>query len=102
LFVSEFAIVSGAIRQHHAWVAAALLVLLSIIFVGISSMLLDVVFGERAGNGDGDGPPGRESAWLVTGPLALAAIVLVLGVYIPEPLRASLVEAARMLGGGPP
>jgi hydrogenase-4 component F len=100
LFVSEFAIVSGAIREHHVWVAAALLILLSVIFVGIGGMLLGVVFGERAGNGDEKA--GRESAWLITGPLVLATIVLLLGVYIPGPLRVSLVDAARLLGGGPP
>lgn len=100
LFVSEFAIVSGAIREHHPWVAAALLILLSIIFVGIGGMLLGVVFGERAG--DSDQESGPESAWLLAGPLALAAIVLLLGLYIPGPLRSSLVDAARLVGGGPP
>ena len=100
LFVSEFSIVSGAIREHHAWVAAALLVLLSIIFVGIGGMLLGVVFGEQAG--DSDVSAGRESAWLVAGPLALGVIVLFLGLYIPGPLRSSLIDAARLLGGGPP
>jgi hydrogenase-4 component F len=102
LFVSEFAIVSGAIRQHHVWVAAALLVLLSIIFAGIGGMLLRVVFGERPGGGGGHDESQRDSAWLVSGPLALATIVLLLGVYIPAPLRASLVDAARMLGGSAP
>jgi hydrogenase-4 component F len=100
LFVSEFAIVSGAIREHHVWVAAAMLLLLSIIFVGIGGMLLGVIFGERVGGSDEEAE--RESAWLVTGPLALAAAVLMLGLYIPGPLRASLADAARLLGGGPP
>lgn len=100
LFISEFTIVSGAIREHHVWVAAATLTLLSIIFAGIGGMLLGVVFGERPGGNDE--PLQRESAWLVSGPIALAAAVLLLGVYIPAPLRASLVDAARMLGGGAP
>jgi hydrogenase-4 component F len=100
LFVSEFAIVSGAIREHHVWIAVALLTLLAIIFVGIGGMLLGVVFGERAGD-VGDESQG-ESAWLVAGPLALATIVLLLGVYIPGPLRRSLVDAAHLLGGSAP
>jgi len=103
LFVSEFSIVSGAIREHHVWVAVALLVLLSIIFAGIGGMLLAVVFGGRGGERTGgDMPSQRDSAWLVAGPLALATIVLLLGVYIPAPLRASLADAARMLGGSAP
>jgi hydrogenase-4 component F len=106
LFLSEFSIVSGAIREHHLWVAIVLLVLLSIIFAGIGGILLSVVFGGREGerstvDGDGGGS-GRDSAWLVCGPLALATIVLLLGVYIPAPLRASLADAARMLGGSAP
>ncbi|HEV8447163.1 MAG TPA: proton-conducting transporter membrane subunit [Gemmatimonadaceae bacterium] len=100
LFVSEFAIVSGAVREHHVWVAVALLTLLSVIFVGIGGMLLGVVFGARTAGVDEN--PERESAWLVAGPLALAAIVLVLGVYIPGPLRLTLADAARLLGGSAP
>jgi len=110
LFVSEFSIVSGAIREHHVWVAVALLLLLSIIFAGIGRVLLGVVFGGREGGGGGRGErvgadgggSRRDSAWLVCGPLALAAIVLLLGVYIPAPLRASLADAAHMLGGSAP
>jgi hydrogenase-4 component F len=103
LFVSEFSIVSGAIREHHVWVAVVLLVLLSIIFAGIGGMLLGVVYGGREGErGAGEAESGRDSVWLVSGPLALAAIVLMLGVYIPAPLRASLADAARMLGGSAP
>jgi hydrogenase-4 component F len=74
-------------------------VLLSIIFAGIGGMLLGVVFGERAA---GAGDQSRDSVWLVAGPLALAALVLLLGLYIPAPLRSSLADAARMLGGTAP
>jgi hydrogenase-4 component F len=110
LFVSEFSILIGAIHEHHAWVAATALSLLAIIFAGIGGMLLGIVFGEpsaahqgRPVAGDeGENGPRGESAWLVAGPLALAALVLLLGVYIPAPLRASLAEAARALGGGVP
>jgi hydrogenase-4 component F len=44
----------------------------------------------------------RESLWLVASPLALAAAVLVLGVYLPEALRAVLAGAATALGGSAP
>ena len=46
LFVSEFSIVAGAIREHHPWVAGATLVLLAVIFIGIAAMMLDIVAGE--------------------------------------------------------
>jgi hydrogenase-4 component F len=102
LFVSEFAIVSGAIREHHLWVAATMLALLVIIFAGIGGMLLGIVFGEPIAGDDGDPGHRAEPTWLVAGPLVLTAIVLLLGVYIPAPLRASLADAARALGGGVP
>jgi hydrogenase-4 component F len=103
LFVSEFAIVSGAIREHHVIVAIVMLCLLAIIFAGIGAMIIGAVFGESpAGEGtDATQSPG-ESAWLVGGPIALAVLVLMLGVYIPAPLRASVADAARLLGGAVP
>jgi hydrogenase-4 component F len=102
LFVSEFAIVSGAVREHHVLVAAVTLGLLVIIFAGIGGMLLGIVFGEPVAKEASDAAQHTESAWLIAGPLALTALVLLLGVYIPVPLRASLAEAARALGGGVP
>ncbi|MBI4521943.1 MAG: hypothetical protein HY701_13985 [Gemmatimonadetes bacterium] len=46
--------------------------------------------------------PVRESPWLVIGPVALAAAVLMLGVYIPAPLHEALARAAVALGGSAP
>jgi hydrogenase-4 component F len=100
LFLSEFAIVSGAVREHHPLVAGAALILLAVIFVGIARMILEMVLGERS---EPDTPAeGREGAWMVAGPLALAALVLMLGSYLPAPLRAELARAAVTLGGGAP
>jgi hydrogenase-4 component F len=100
LFLSEFAIVSGAVREHHPLVAGAALVLLAVIFVGIARMILEMVLGERtAPNTPAEG---REGAWMVAGPLALAALVLMLGSYLPAPLRVELARAAVTLGGGAP
>ncbi|HEU4997271.1 MAG TPA: proton-conducting transporter membrane subunit [Gemmatimonadaceae bacterium] len=101
LFVSEFSIVSGAIRQHHWWVAAAILVLLAIIFVGIAAMVLGIVFG-KAVPGAADEKVEGEGALMLIGPLGLAALVTMLGLYIPTPLQASLTNAAKLLGGAAP
>jgi hydrogenase-4 component F len=98
LFVSEFTILRAAFDAGHPWIAGAILVLLAIIFVGMASLVLEMSLGEPA--------PGvarvRESRWLLVGPLVLAAVVLLLGVYLPAPLRAALAGAARGLGGGAP
>ncbi len=98
LFLSEFTILRAAIDGGHAWIAAMMLVTLAVIFVGMAALVLGVALGEAA--------PGavavRESPWLVAGPIALAAIVLMLGVYIPGPLHDVLTRAAVALGGRGP
>jgi hypothetical protein len=75
-----------------------MLLLLAIIFIGMASLVLEMSLGEP--------PPGvapvREGWWLMVGPLALAALVLLLGVYLPQPLRVALAAAAAELGGGAP
>jgi len=102
LFVSEFSIVSGAIRQNHWWVAATMLVLLAIIFVGIGGMILRIIFDVGTTTAIDDEKPTPEGALMLVGPLGLAALVVMLGLYIPTPLRASLARAAQLLGGVAP
>jgi hydrogenase-4 component F len=100
LFISEFTIITGAIRENHPWVAATIVVLLIIIFVGLARMILDIIYAEPPlGVGD---TSGGERASLVVGPALLAATVLMLGLYIPAPLRATLARAAASLGGFAP
>jgi hydrogenase-4 component F len=97
LFISEFTILRAAISTGHPWIAASTLLLLAIIFIGMAALILDMALGS---------PPSdervRESAWLVVGPAALAAAVLLLGIYIPTPLQDVLARAALALGGGSP
>jgi hydrogenase-4 component F len=102
LFVSEFSIVSGAIREDHWLVAAAMLALLAIIFVGIGGMLLKIIFGTATTTTSDDEKATGDSALLLVGPLCLAALVVMLGLYIPPPLQDSLARAAQLLGGVAP
>jgi len=98
LFLSEFTILSGAVRSGHAWVAVAMLVLLAVIFIGMATVILEVAYGEP----DPALPKARESGWLIGGPLALAAAVLLLGLYVPTALHDVLARAAASLGGVAP
>jgi hydrogenase-4 component F len=98
LFISELSIITGAVREHHPWVAAATVLMLTIIFVGIAAMLIGIVFGEPAGIDD-EKPSVAERPSLVVGPVILASMVLLLGLYIPAPLRATIGRAAASLGG---
>jgi hydrogenase-4 component F len=97
LFVSELTILGAAIRGGLTWLAIIVVVLLTIIFIGMAKMILDVVYGEATAT-----EPAPETAPLVAGPVALAAIVLMLGVYLPAPLRVLLGQAAQALGGTVP
>jgi hydrogenase-4 component F len=104
LFLSEFTILRAAFDGGHAWIAATILVALAVIFVGMAALVLGIVLGEPpAPTGRHVGAvPVRESRWLLAGPVALAAIVLMLGFYIPGPLRDVLTRAAMALGGTGP
>jgi hydrogenase-4 component F len=98
LFMSEFTILRAAIDAGHPWIAAVMLLMLAIIFVGMAGLVLGMALGEPA--------PGSvhrsESPWLIAGPAALAATVLMLGVFIPGPLHEVLARAAIALGGTAP
>ena len=98
LFMSEFTILRAAIETGHAWIAATMLVLLAISFIGMAALVLEMALGEPTPGT----VPVRESPWLLAGPVALAATVLLLGVYIPGPLHDVLAGAAVALGGKGP
>jgi formate hydrogenlyase subunit 3/multisubunit Na+/H+ antiporter MnhD subunit len=101
MFISEFTILSAAIGEHHAWVAAAVVVLLAIIFVGIAAMILEMVYGEPTVVPSG-GVPSEDRTWRIVAPTALALLVLGLGIYLPAPLTDALTSAAATLGGRAP
>lgn len=98
LFRSEFTIVRAAVAADHVWVAAIMLLLLIVIFAGMATLVLEMAFGTP----DTVAVPARESGWLLIGPIALATLVLMLGVYLPSPLQAALSRAAVALGGAVP
>jgi hydrogenase-4 component F len=98
MFLSELTILRAAWGGGHPWIAATMLALLALIFIGIASMILEMLYGPTPA----PGPPVRESRWLLFGPAALALGVLALGVAIPGPLQDLLAHAASALGGAAP
>jgi len=98
-FVSEFLIVSRAIAAERFLVAAGVLLLLLVVFVGMGRTVVAMVQGAPS-------PAAERSSYrdgLLTGAPALLslALVLVLGLHIPPPLAALLREAAAFLGARP-
>ena len=103
-FLSEFIILKSALDQGRPVVAAAYLLLLSIIFIGMATIVLRMYQGapevQPAGNmRDGEMASGSESALAVIPPMMLGIAVLVLGLYFPPMLRTLLQHAAAAIGG---
>ena len=102
MFISEFTILSAALRAHRSWVAAGIVLLLAVIFVGIAAMILEMVYGAAPDETSRTSPRGGEHKALIAAPAALAVLVLMLGIYLPRPLADALASAATMLGGRAP
>lgn len=100
MFISEFTILQAAIGGHHPWIAAIIVALLAIIFVGIAAMILEMVY--APGVAGEARRPSEERRWLVVAPAALGVLVLLLGLYLPRPLTDALTSAAGVLGGRGP
>ncbi len=98
MFLSELTILRAVLGGGHVWIAAAVLALLALIFIGIASMMLELLYGPNPA----PAPAARESRWLLCGPAVLALGALVLGVAIPGPLQHLLSQAAGALGGSTP
>jgi hydrogenase-4 component F len=97
-FLSEFIILRAALAGGHVLLALVIVALLLVIFAGMARTILPAVLGDP----DRVRHPQRESAWLVAGPVMLAASVLALGLVLPAPLGAVLRGAAAALGGTAP
>jgi len=98
-FVSEFTILNAAFQRGHTGLAAIVLVLLGIIFIGMGGTVLAAVQGEPSD--EAKATPFRDNL-RTTGPIVLSmALVLLLGVWIPTPLRSLLEQAAASFGGRP-
>jgi hydrogenase-4 component F len=96
-FLSEFTILRAAVGDGRIAVAGAFLALLLLVFIGMGATVLAVVQGEPAPASDQ--APGRERLSQIAPIIALMALVLLLGLWIPEPLESALWSAARFIEG---
>jgi hydrogenase-4 component F len=94
-FLSEFSIVNGAFTQGHYLVGASILVFLAVIFIGMASTVLAVVTGKIPRELPKTGY--RDCMLTVAPPLLLMAVVLLLGLWLPAPLRQTLQDASVLL-----
>ena len=100
-FLSELAILKGMIDAERYLVAVFYLGALSIVFVGMSAVILPMVFTPASEEvpETKDGPPRfGEAWWSLVPPLVLAVVALGLGLYLPQPLTNLLHQAASAVG----
>jgi len=97
-FLSEFTIVNAALTEGHWVVGALFLLLLVVVFVGMGATVLAMVQGPLPERFHGE--PYRESFLSVAPIVALLGGVLLLGLYLPQPLDALLHGAAEFVQGG--
>jgi len=93
-FLSEFTIARAAMTSGQAVVGALFLVMLAIVFIGMGGAVLAVTQGEP--------PPSRREGFrdrldTVAPIVLLMAVVVLLGVYVPAPLNALVLNAAAFV-----
>jgi hydrogenase-4 component F len=94
-FISEFTIISAAFQSQQFLVGGLLLALLAAVFIGMGATVLAVV----QGNPSESTPRDYRDSFATVAPIGMAMlIVLLLGVYIPQPLASLLRDAATYLG----
>ncbi|MCC6627246.1 MAG: hydrogenase 4 subunit F [Chloroflexi bacterium] len=97
LFVSEFAIFSGAFGQGHLLVLLAVILAIAVIFAGMLYHTGGMALGAPPARLKA-GEAGRLDAWLLAVP---ALALLALGLLVPPPLSAALDQVVAVLRGQP-
>lgn len=96
-FVSELSVLTAAMDDRRYVIAALYLGLLAVIFIGMGNTVLAVVLGTPPE--DAERRPFRESVLNTLPIMASLALVLMMGVWIPDWVSNLLHAAARLLGG---
>ncbi len=96
LFVSELVILKGALQQGQVLTAIGYLLLLGIAFAAMARIVLPMAWGSA--EGIAIEPDRVRGGWAVWPPMALGAVVLVLGLCLPDWLQSALTGAAHAAG----
>ncbi|MEA3464507.1 MAG: proton-conducting transporter membrane subunit [Thermodesulfobacteriota bacterium] len=92
-FISEFTILRGIFADNHMVIGLLVLLLLAIVFIGMGATILAATQGDPGQKT----PQFQDRILLYISPLSFMLLVLLIGVYIPEPLQTALREAAALL-----
>jgi hydrogenase-4 component F len=94
-FWSKLLIFQAAMKQESLAIGVLFLALVAIAFLGMAGVLLPMLQGEP----DRTRPVSHEARLSLVAPLLALAGVLLLGIYMPPLLAATLHRAAALLGG---
>jgi len=92
-FISEFSILNGAFSAGKPLSAGLFLLFLLIVFIGMGRTVLAVVFGEPSA--ETAKTPYRDTFLTAAPVVIMMALILFLGLNIPEPLK-NLIETAAL------
>jgi hydrogenase-4 component F len=98
-FISEFLILSGLFTDGRTGAGVAIIALFAVIFTGMALTILPLLTGRSGDDLDDSGY--RDGLLTVGPPLVLLLLTLLLGVWMPPPLR-EIVTATTALLEGPP
>lgn len=99
-FVSLFMILQGIFQAGWYWIGGALLLLLFLVFAGLGRTVLSVTQGVPPEESEGAEPSYRDTFLTGAPALALMALVLLLGLHVPDFLQAFLADAVQYMEGG--
>jgi hydrogenase-4 component F len=97
IFYSKLTILRAAV-EGHLLLAVLYLVLLAVVFIGMSRVFIRMTFGASTGL---SAVPLRDKLLVEWPPLVLLLIVLAMGLFIPQVLDARLHEIVSSFGGMP-
>lgn len=100
LFASEFSIIAAGFGQGRLVATVLVLVGIGLAFAGLTYHMVQMAFGERPTAGGDIAGDAHVSRWALAAALLPLAAVTVLGMHVPEPVRAALTGAAAVLEGG--
>ena len=101
IFRSEFQIVYGGLGSGHDAAAAVLVVLITVVFFGLTSATTRMLFTPapaRRVPARGELARGEPSAWMVVPVVAGIVVLLILGVHPPGELTGLIARAVTQLG----
>lgn len=95
MFISEFTILRGMFDSGHYGLGAYLILMLAIIFIGMGSTVLAVTLGRHSAREDQSSY--RDTLLTAGPPMVLLLLVLMLGLYLPDPVKKIFADAAAIV-----